>query len=273
MTPGQPHTSSYPPARRDDIVDDLHGERVADPYRWLEDPDSTETKDWQTAQDKLFTAARDGWPAREHFADRIAELMRTGSVGTPVWRGDRAFYSRREPDQEHGVLLTRDPDGTERTLVDPMAIDPSGVTTLDTWQPSKDGRLLAYQISSGGTEAADLHLLDVESGEPVDQPIDRCRHSPVAWLPDNSAFYYVRQLPLDGLPEDEVQYHRRVWLHRLGTDPADDPIVYGDELDKTAFYGISVSLDGRWLTVSATLGTAPRNDVWLADLTAGALET
>ena len=273
MTPGQPHTSSYPPARRDDIVEDLHGERVADPYRWLEDPDSTETKEWQAAEDELFAAARDSWPAREHFAKRIAELMRTGAVGTPVWRGERAFYMRREPDQEHGVLLTRDPDGTERTLIDPMAIDSSGVTTLDTWQPSKDGRLLAYQISSGGTEAADLHLLDVESGESVDQPIDRCRHSPVAWLPDSSAFYYVRQLPLDGLPEDEVQYHRRVWLHRLGTDPADDPIVYGDELDKTAFYGVSVSLDGRWLTVSATLGTAPRNDVWLADLTAGPLET
>ncbi|HKE68664.1 MAG TPA: prolyl oligopeptidase family serine peptidase [Nocardioidaceae bacterium] len=273
MSPGQPHSSAYPHARSDDIVDDLHGERVADPYRWLEDADSAETKTWQAAQDELFANARDSWPTREHFAKRIAELMRTGAVGTPVWRGERAFYLRREPDQEHGVLLTLDPDGTERTLVDPMAIDPSGVTTLDAWQPSKDGRLLAYQISTGGTEAADLQLLDVESGDPVDQPIDRCRHSPVAWLPDSSAFYYVRQLPLDDLPEDERQYHRRVWLHRLGTDPADDPIVYGDDLDKTAFYGVSVSLDGRWLTVSTTLGTAPRNDVWLADLTAGPLET
>ncbi|MGH3483510.1 MAG: prolyl oligopeptidase family serine peptidase [Nocardioidaceae bacterium] len=266
-------TMPYPPARRDDIVDVLHGERVADPYRWLEDPDSTETKDWQVAQDELFAAARSSWPAREHFATRVAELMRTGSVGTPVWRGERAFYLRREPDQEHGVLLTRDPDGTERPLVDPTAIDPNGVTTLDAWQPSKDGRLLAYQISTGGTEAAAIHLLDVASGDRVDEPIDRCRHSPVAWLPNSSAFFYVRRLPADEVPADEEQYHRRVWLHRLGTDPADDPIVFGADLDKTTFYGVSVSLDGRWLTVSASLGTAPRNDVWLADLTAAPLET
>jgi len=92
-------------------------------------------------------------------------------------------------------------------------------------------------------------------------------------LPDSSAFFYVRRLPAGEVPADEEQYHRRVWLHRLGTDPADDPIVFGADLDKTTFYGVSVSLDGRWLTVSASLGTAPRNDVWLADLTAAPLET
>jgi prolyl oligopeptidase len=267
-----PPDTAYPPARRDDRIDTLHGESVADPYRWLEDPDSPETKTWQIAQDELIAAARTTWPAREHFADRIAELMRTGAVGTPVWRGERAFYSRREPDQEHGVLLTRDPDGTERVLVDPMAIDPTGVTTLDAWQPSKDGRFLAYQISTGGTEASAIHLIDVASGDPVDEPIDRCRMSPVAWLPDSGAFFYVRQLPLDDVPDDEAQYHRRVWLHRLGTDPTDDPIVFGGDLDKTTFFGVSVSWDGRWLVVSASQGTAPRNDVWLADLDAGPLE-
>src|SRR5690606_20880663 len=138
-----------------------------------------------------------------------------------------------------------EPDGTERVLVDPMAIDPSGVTTLDTWQPSKDGRYLAYQISVGGTEESTIHLIEVATGETVDAPLDRCRFSPVAWLPDSSAFYYVRQLPRDQVPDGEAQYHRRVWLHRLGTDPADDPIVFGADLDKTTFFGVSVSLDGR----------------------------
>ena len=264
--------SRYPPAHRDEVVDVRHGERIADPYRWLEDPTSPQSKDWTAAQEQLFAEHRLRWPGRAHFADRVAELMRTGTVGPPAWRGGRAFFVRRDPDAEHAVLLTRDADGAERVLVDPMALDPTGLTTLDSWQPSKDGRLLAHQTSSGGTEESVLTVIDVASGATVDGPIDRCRYSPVAWLPDASAFYYVRQLPLDEVPDDEGQYHRRVWLHRLGSAPADDTLIFGADLDKTTFFGVRVSWDGRWLVVSASQGTAPRNDVWLADLAASPLE-
>jgi len=264
--------SPYPPARREQFSDVRHGEQIDDPYRWLEDPDSTETKQWEAAQQRLFAERQQGWASRSLFAGRIAELMRTGTVGPPAWRGERAFFVRRDPDAEHAVLLTRDPHGAERVLIDPMALDPSGVTTLDAWQPSKDGRLLAYQTSAGGTEESVLTVIDVATGATVDGPIDRCRYSPVAWLPDGSAFYYSRQLPRDEVPEDEAQYHRRVWLHRLGTDAADDALVFGADLDKTTFFGMRVSWDGRWLVVSASQGTAPRNDVWLADLTSSPLE-
>jgi prolyl oligopeptidase len=244
----------------------LHGERVSDPYRWLEDPDSDETVQWQRAQDELFARHRAEWSTREPFAERIAQLLRTGHQGPPVWRGDRSFSTRRLPDQDHAVLLVHEPDGSERVLVDPMQLDPDGRVTLDVWQPSKDGRFVAYQVSASGTEESVLHVLDTATGQAVDGPIDRCRYSPVAWLPDSSAFFFTRRLPAAGLPPDEVQYHRRVWLHRLGTDPADDAMVFGAEQDKTSFFGLQVSLDGRWLVVSASLGTAPRNDVWLADL-------
>ena len=105
----------------------------------------------------------------------------------------------------------------ERVLLDPMQIDPEGTTTLDSWQPSKEGDLVAYQLSTGGTEESVLRVLDVATGEVVDGPIDRARYSPVAWLPGGEAFFYVRRLAPELLPADEVQYHRRVWLHRLGT--------------------------------------------------------
>jgi len=264
---------SYPPARRDDVVDLLHGERVADPYRWLEDATSDETRAWEAAQQQLFDAHQKRWTERPWFAARVAELMRTGVVGPPAWRGDRAFSVRREPEAEHAVLRCREPDGAERVLVDPMAIDTTGLTTLDAWQPAKDGRLLAYQTSHAGTEESLLSVIDVATGGVVDRPIERCRYSPVAWLPDSTAFYYVRHLPLDQVPEDEAQYHRRVWLHRLGTSSEADTLVFGDDLDKTTVFGVRVSWDGRWLVVSASQGTAPRNDVWLADLTAGPLES
>jgi prolyl oligopeptidase len=189
-----------------------------------------------------------------------------GNQGPPIWRGTRSFFTRRLPDQDHAVLLVQEADGSERALVDPMQLDPDGLVTLDAWQPSKDGRFVAYQLSTSGTEESVLHVLDSATGQAVDEPIDRCRYSPVAWLPDSSGFYFVRQLPVADLPPDEVQYHRRVWLHRLGTDVADDALIFGADSDKTSFFGLRVSLDGRWLVVSASLGTAPRNDVWLADL-------
>ena len=165
------------------------------------------------------------------------------------------------------MLITVDQDGTERTLLDPMQLDPAGTTTLDAWQPSKEGELLAYQLSEGGDEESILRVINVETGEIVDGPIDRCRYSPVGWLPGAQAYYYVRRLPPSEVPAGEEQFHRRVWLHRVGTDPDTDVCVFGADFDKTTFFSASVSRDGRWLIVSASPGTAPRNDLWIADLT------
>ncbi|GAA2401858.1 prolyl oligopeptidase family serine peptidase [Nonomuraea africana] len=258
----------YPAARRDEIVENLHGTPVPDPYRWLEGPDEPEVKGWLLAQEELFRAQAE--PVR--FKERIAELLRSGSVGVPVWRGERHFFSRRTPDQEHAVYYVVEADGTERALIDPMAIDPSGLTTLDAVQPDKEGRLLAYQISVGGDEESSLYVMDVSTGARVEGPIDRCRYSPVAWLPGGEAFYYVRRLPSTEVPEGESQFHRRVYLHRVGTSTEDDVMIFGDGLKMTNYYGVSVSRDGRWLQVSASEGTAPRNDLWLADLSSSPAE-
>jgi prolyl oligopeptidase len=270
--PASPFPGGYPPATRLDLTEDLHGHRVADPYRWLEDPASQQAKDWLAAQDELWASQAAGLPAREPLATRIGQLMEAGYIGTPVWRGGRQFYMRRLAGQEHGVLLTAGPGEPERVLVDPAAVDPSGLTTLDAWQPDKEGRLLAYQLSAAGDEESVLRVLDVASGAEVDGPLTRCRYSPVAWLPGGAAFYYVRKLPSGEVPPGEEQFHRRVYLHRVGTPDAEDVLIFGAGRDKTNYYGASVSRDGRWLVISAALGTAPRNDLWLADLTASAPE-
>ena len=258
--------AQYPPARRADLVEGLFGHRVADPYRWLEDADTAETRQWLAAEEELWGAYRADLPGRDAFAARVRELLQVGYVGVPTWRGTSCFYTRRDPGQEHGVLYVAD-GGGERVLVDPVAIDPSGRTTLDLWQPDKEGRLLAYQLSSGGNEESLLRVLDVASGEVIDGPIDRCRYSGVAWLPGGKAFYYVRRLPPQDVPDGESQYHRRVYLHVVGTAPESDALVFGDGRDKTSYYSVGVSVDGRWLVLGASIGTAPRNDLWLADLT------
>ena len=147
-SPG-PAQSGYPAARRDDVVDDLHGYRVPDPYRWLEDAASAATQEWLRAQDSLWDGAEAGMTGRSRLAARLQELMAAGYVSAPAWRGPRQFFMRRLPGQEHGVLLTAAPGEPERVLIDPAALDPAGLTTLDSWQPDKEGRLLAYQLSCG----------------------------------------------------------------------------------------------------------------------------
>jgi prolyl oligopeptidase len=262
---------TYPAARRLDLVEKLPVAAptydVPDPYRWLEDPATAESVTWLEAEDSLATTHLGGLAGRDELRARLTSLMAAGVVTAPAWRGERQFFMRRTADQEHAVLVTVDPDGTERTLLDPMQLDPSGTTTLDAWQPSKEGELLAYQISEGGDEESILRVIDVETGAIVDGPIDRCRYSPVGWLPGAQAYYYVRRLPASEVPAGEEQFHRRVWLHRVGTDPDTDVCVFGADFDKTTFFSASVSRDGRWLIVSASPGTAPRNDLWIADLT------
>ncbi|MFG1621483.1 prolyl oligopeptidase family protein [Kribbella sp. NPDC049227] len=230
---------SYPCAERTPLVEQVHGRSVADPYRWLEDSESGETQRWQAEQDQLWLNHAATLTNRFRFRTRVKALSNVGTVSVPSWRGDRCFTLRRNPGRQHPILYV-----DERVLLDPRLLDASGGTTLDGWQPSPDGSLLAFQISQGGTEQSVLHVLDVTTGQLVDGPIDGCRYSPIAWLPDGKSFYYVR--------------FRQVRHHHLN-DP-DDTTILATE----ASYGLELSHDGRWLTISASRGTV--NDLWLADL-------
>ncbi|EST34385.1 prolyl oligopeptidase family serine peptidase [Streptomyces roseochromogenus] len=240
-----------------------------DRYRWLEDPNAPAVLEWTEKQESAYRSAADGWRARESAGMRLAELSeRLGARSAPRPVGDRLFLTRSRPGAEHPELVVVEPSGAVRVLVDPGAADPAGTTTLEEWEPSWDGRLLAYQLARGGTEDSSLLVLDVDSGRPVDGPIDRVRRTTVAWLPDGSGFYYVRRLH-PALNPGEVQYHRRVRLHLIGADPDQDPVVFGSGREKTQHYAVRISADGRWLTVSAAAGTSPRRDLWIADLTEG----
>jgi prolyl oligopeptidase len=257
----------YPDAERLDLVEDLHGHTVADPYRWLEDTADPRTVAWTQAQDELAAEVLGSLSMRAEFAARLEQLVHAGAVGVPVWRGNRAFSTRRDPGQEHAVLRVREADGSQRVLVDPMALDPAGTTTLDAWSASWEGDRLAYQLSTGGDEESSLYVLDVDTGKVVDGPVDRCRYSPVAWRPGGEELFYVRRLAPDQVPAGEEQFHRRVWRHRVGAPADEDVLVHGEGSDPTTYFGVHTSRDGRWLVVSGSAGTAPRDDVWLADLT------
>ncbi|MGI8794432.1 MAG: prolyl oligopeptidase family serine peptidase [Acidimicrobiales bacterium] len=257
---------TYSAAERLDIVDLLHGNPVADPYRWLEDADSADTEAWSTAQDQLVRFHLDGLAGRDHLANRLRELM-PGFTSAPHAVGDRELFSQRTPDQEHAVVMVRDAHGEARTLLDPAAIDPSLTTTLDGYAPSKDGKRVAYLLSEGGRESATLRVIEVDTGEIVDGPISLGRGGTVGWVKGGSELAYVRCDP--DAPAGEEQFHRRVYLHRVGEAEDKAELIFGEGRDKTAYYSVSTSRDGRWLMVSVALGTAPRNDLYLCDLEAG----
>jgi prolyl oligopeptidase len=259
---------------------------VADPYRWLEDADDPATRSWSKAQDELVRPYLDrqlslaahaatvgGTPPIPPGRDRIAARLRELSVGLvtpPTVRGGRAFLLRRHREQEHAVLVVLgpgdDPLTGGRVLIDPSALSDDDTITLDGWLPSNDGTRLAFLLSDAGTEESTLRVMSVDSGETVDGPIDRCRYSALAWTADGTGLYYVRRLAPDQVPAGEEAFHRRVRFHRLFTDPETDELVFGDGRDPTAYYSVDVSHDGRWLLLAEHLGTAPRNDVWIADL-------
>jgi prolyl oligopeptidase len=255
----------YPDAPVGEDSDPIGEVVVRDPYRWLEDPASAAVQAWSAAEAELAAPWLAARPGRDALAARLTELV-PGVRSAPLVVGERRFHTVRAPGQDHAVIVVSEVGGPERVLVDPNALDPAGTTTLDSWSPSVEGDLLAYQLSSGGDEESRLRVMDVATGGIVDGPIDRVRYSPVAWLPGGEELFYVRRLPPDAVPEGEANYHRRVWRHRVGEDPAGDRLVFGDGGPMTAYYGVGTSDDGRFLVVSRSLGTAPRDDVWVAAL-------
>ncbi|MFE6062462.1 prolyl oligopeptidase family protein [Streptomyces sp. NPDC056431] len=292
----------YPHAERQDVVQELHGVRVPDPYRWLENAETAETRRWSAGQDALYAAERAAWPGLEQWEAEVSALGAGDRVRSPKVRGGRVFWLRQEAGQEHPVLVVADAgtgagagagagadagtgsgtgaspvsasasaSASERVLLDPSVLDPSGRTVLDAWEPSLEGDLVACQVSRDGTEDSLLRVIDVTTGEVVDGPLDRVRKSSVGWLPGGGAFYYVRRLD-PRLNPGEERYHRRVCLHRVGTSPDADAVVFGEGRDKTRFYSVSVTGDGRWLGITATLGTGRGTDLYLADLSAAPLD-
>jgi prolyl oligopeptidase len=261
---------AVPATRRDDVVETLHGVEIVDPYRWLEDGASAETRAWTAAQNARTEAILSAVPGRVELEARLTELYRAGTVEMPAVRGQRFFYLKREGEQSQAVLYARDGlDGAERSLVDPNALDPNGLTALDWWYPSHDGGLVAYGTSQNGDEWSTLRVVDVATGAVRPDAIARTRYSSVAWLPDGSGFYYTRYPAPGTVPPGQEHYNSHAFFHRLGADPATDPKVFGEGRSPQDMLQLEISADGRRLVAIAAQGWV-RSEVYLRDLSAEA---
>jgi prolyl oligopeptidase len=259
---------TYPETQPQNVIDVLHGETIADPYRWLEDGSSPETRRWTDRQNAVTEAYLAATPARERIRRRLEELLSIGVLGVPTPARGRYFYLRRDGQQNQPILYWREGvEGADRVAVDTNALNQAGTTALDWYYPSRDGRLLAYGLSENGSEESVLHVLDLDTSRHLPDRIPRMRAASVAWLPDGRAFYYTRYPAPGVVPAGEEQYHRAIYFHRLGTDPGDDPLIY-QPAEKEHWPGVSLSPDGRWLVINVAR-TFDQTDLYLQDLASG----
>ncbi len=259
-------TSRAPRTDREVVIDELHGQKIADPYRWLEDGDSAATKDWVQRQNAYTASLLEAFPGREAIQTRLTELYSVGGVGAPAVRNHRYFYQRRDGRQNQPVLYVREGhDGTERVLLDPNAASAEGTVVLDWWYPSTDGTLLVYGYSNDGNEWSTLHLLQVDSGQIHSDRIERTRYSSVAWLPDNSGFYYTRYPRVGEVAEGEENYWNKFFFHRIGTDPVVDPEIHVTDMEREDMPSLSSSRDGRYLVATIFKGWE-RSNLYVREL-------
>jgi prolyl oligopeptidase len=247
-------------------VDVCHGVEVRDPYRWLEDGEADEVRQWSEAQGRHTRAALDAIPFTAAIRERLRVLFSIGLVSAPVVRGDRYFHQRRTGDQEQPVLYLRQGrDGADRVLLDPAALAEDRTSALDWHHPSDDGRLLAYGVSEGGSEKSVLRVRDVDTGRDLADVIPHTRACSLEWRPDGSGFFYTRYPEPGSVPAGEENYHRRVYEHVLGRDWREDPLVFGSDRPPEDWPSVHLSPDGRRLAVSVSRGWT-RTDVYLRDL-------
>ncbi len=257
----------YPDARRDETVDDIHGVKVPDPYRWLEDAANDDVKKWVGAEDALTRDYLGKLPGRDQLAARMKELFYVERVGIPTRRGTRLFYPRRDAGKEKFIVYWREgAKGAEKVLLDPTQWSADGSMALGTWEPTWDGRKVAYTVKENNADEATLYVIDVASGKKstVDV-IPGTKFSSIAWTPSGDGFYY-EHLPPPTTPVDANRMaHMDLRFHKLGTDPAKDAVVHAETGDATLSIGASLSKDGRWLFAEIEHGWT-RNDVYVQDL-------
>ncbi|HTS03824.1 MAG TPA: S9 family peptidase, partial [Thermoanaerobaculia bacterium] len=263
----EPPHPPYPPSRATDAADVLHGVTVRDPYRWLEDAKSPEVQAWMKAQDDLTRRTLASLPERDALAARLRELLYVDSLGAPIHRGSRYFFSRRQASQEKSVVCWKEgADGAEKVLLDPNAWSADGSAGLGSWSVSWDGKRVAYGRKVNNSDEATLHVMDVGTGKDSDvDVIEGAKYAHASWTPDGSAFYYTK-LPVDPkIPASDLPGWADIRLHRVGTDPKTDAIVKEKLGDPTTFQNVGITRDGRFLFLVVSHGWTS-TDVSFRDL-------
>jgi prolyl oligopeptidase len=252
------------------VIDMFHGVKVLDNYRWLEDGKSPATQKWVEEEMAYTRGVLAPLPGREAIHQRLTQLLSIGSVTPPMIAGRHYFYTKREGMQNQPILYVREGlNGEDRVLVDANTLAADGTIALDWFQPSENGKYVAYGTSPSGSEMSTLHIIETKTGTLLPDTIERTRAASIAWKLDNSGFYYTRYPKKGDVPEGQEMYNRHVYYHALGDDPAnDDKLIFGEGRDPEDWPSVHLSNDGHWLLINVQQGWT-KSELFLMDLKKG----
>ncbi|MBW4634818.1 MAG: prolyl oligopeptidase family serine peptidase [Iphinoe sp. HA4291-MV1] len=260
---------SYPVSPKNNQVDNYHGTLVADPYRLLENPDSKETKTWIDAQNKVTFGYLQEIPTREKIKQRLTKLWDYEKYSIPFKEGNRYFYFKNNGLQNQSVLYTlKTLDAEPKVLLDPNTLSEDGTVALSGTAISEDGNLLAYGLSTAGSDWQEWKVRDVETGINLKDHLKWIKFSGASWTHDSKGFFYSRyDEPNEKTKLEDVNYYQKLYYHKLGTPQSEDLLIYNRLDQKEWGFNGDVTEDGRYLIISVWRGTDPRNLVFYKDLT------
>ena len=257
----------YPQTKKGAVVENLHGEQVADPYRWMEDLDAPELKEWIDAQNKVTFAYLDGVPARDKINRRLTELWNYEKYGTPAKKGDRYFYKKNDGLQNQYVLYVADElDGEARVLLNPNELSADGTIALAGTYTTDDGKLMVYALAEAGSDWVEYHVRDVDTGEDLPDHLKWIKFSGASWTKDNQGFFYSRYDEPTGDKLEQVNYYQKLMYHKLGAPQSEDVLIYDRPDEKEWGFNGGVTDDGRYLIISIRQGTERKNRLYYKDL-------
>jgi len=262
--------SGPPKAKVAPVEDMVQGHKIVDRYRYLENPSDPDTKEYVEQQLGYTRTLLDPLPGRDKINARLSQLLAIGTVGTPQMAGKFYFHTRREGNQNQPILYVREGvngalDEKDRVLVDVNKMSSDGTVALDWWYASEDGKYVAYGTSASGSEESTLHIVETATGKVLPDTIERTRFASVAWMKDSSAFYYTRHPKKGEVPDGEEVYHVKVFYHQLGSDPAKDPLIFGEGRNPQDIPSLTLSEDDRWLLIDVSEGWT-KTEMYLQDL-------
>ncbi len=258
----------YPQTQKGDTVDDYFGNKVADPYRWLEDTESDETADWIEKQNEITQSYLKSLPDREPMRARLEKLWNYERFGLPRRRGETYFYSHNDGLQDQSVLYKAAAlDADREVLIDPNTLSEDGTVSLAGTATTEDGKLIAYGLADGGSDWRTWKVRDVATGKDLDDVVQWVKFSGIAWMPDASGFFYSRyKEPVEGEELLATNENQKMYFHKLGTDQSVDKLIV-DRPDHPKWgFSPAVTDDGRYLIVQNWKGSEPKAQVFIKDL-------
>lgn len=261
----------YPDTFRGDVVD-KHG--LPDPYRWLEDPDDEKVKEWVSAQNKVTDAILDEIPVRHALKDRLTRIYDYPKYGTPSKHGSRYFFTKNDGLQNQHVIYSQGSlDDDPVVFLDPNALSDDGTAALSSQSFSQSGLLFAYGVSQSGSDWQTVHVRDVDSGKDLEDVLEWVKFTSLAWLHDDSGFFYMRypkpsslEATAQGGSEVDSNVNQKVYFHRIGQPQSSDPLVFHLPEHPKLMFGARVSHDGEFVILSVHEGCAPENKLYYARL-------